>query len=105
MTKKNRIKPVQFLRSRAWKELRERVLERDEHRCVLCGSDKNLQVHHIFPRKFHKELQCDIDNLITLCTRHHWAQHEDAGCFQLAVFLMQSRQEQWKWILEHLKFT
>lgn len=42
MPKKKRSKPVPFIRSRAWRELRERVLERDEHRCVLCGSDKNL---------------------------------------------------------------
>ena len=40
--KKKRSKPVPFIRSKAWKELRERVLERDEHRCVLCGSNKNL---------------------------------------------------------------
>ncbi len=32
-------KPVPFLRSKAWRELREKSLERDGHRCVLCGSD------------------------------------------------------------------
>lgn len=32
-------KSVPFLRSKAWKELREKALERDGHKCVLCGSD------------------------------------------------------------------
>lgn len=66
-------KSVPFLRSKAWKELREKALERDGYKCVLCGSDQNLQVHHVFLRKFHKELQGDIDNLVSLCTRDHWA--------------------------------
>lgn len=33
-----RKKTVPFIRSKAWKELREEALERDGHRCVLCGS-------------------------------------------------------------------
>lgn len=33
------MKPESFLRSKAWRELREKALERDGHRCVLCGSD------------------------------------------------------------------
>lgn len=37
--KKKKSRSVPFLRSKAWKELREKALERDGHRCVLCGSD------------------------------------------------------------------
>lgn len=33
-----RKKTVPFIRSKAWKELREKALERDGHKCVLCGS-------------------------------------------------------------------
>lgn len=98
-----RRKTVPFIRSKAWKELREKALERDGRKCVLCGSDQNLQVHHIWPRKFHKNLQEDLDNLVVLCSRHHWRQHKDAGYLELAVYLMQNRPEQWKYVLKNLK--
>lgn len=38
MTAKKK-KSVPFLRSKEWKALREKALERDGHKCVLCGSD------------------------------------------------------------------
>jgi len=49
--------------------VRERVLERDGHRCYICGRTKNLHLHHIIPRSQggpHTE-----DNLITLCSGCH----------------------------------
>lgn len=98
-----RKKAVPFIRSKAWKQLREKALERDGHKCVLCGAQDRLQVHHIFPRKFHKELQGDIDNLVCLCTRHHWQQHRDAGYLELALWLMENRPEQWKYVLKNIK--
>lgn len=98
-----RRKTVPFIRSKEWKALREKALERDGHRCVLCGSQDRLQVHHIFPRKFHKNLQEDLDNLVVLCNRHHWRQHKDAGCFELALWLMENRPEQWSYVLKNIK--
>lgn len=100
---KRKKKTVPFIRSKAWKELREKALERDGHRCVLCGSDQNLQVHHVFPRKFHKDLQEDLDNLVVLCNRHHWRQHRDAGYLELALFLMENRPGQWAYVLKNIK--
>ena len=96
-------KPVPFLRSKAWKELREKALERDGRRCVLCGSDQNLNVHHIFPRKFHKDLQEDIENVAVVCAKCHFRIHKDAGYIQLAVFLMENCPDQWKWIKGRLR--
>lgn len=77
--KKKKNRPVPFLRSKTWKDLREKALERDEHKCVLCGSDQNLNVHHVFPRKLHKELREDIENLVCVCAKCHFRIHKDAG--------------------------
>lgn len=49
------------------KNLREEVFERDEYKCVRCGSDDHLQADHILPQS------CGgpnvIENLRTLCRR------------------------------------
>ncbi len=57
----------------AYKQLRQRVLERDSWRCQSCGGTERLQVHH-------KELRSHSgddseDNLITLCDRCHGLVH------------------------------
>lgn len=54
------------------------VLERDNHRCTMCGSDYRLQVHHKdeMGRNKPREVQNnDINNLITLCAKCHIKQH------------------------------
>lgn len=40
------------LRDPRWQKLRLKILERDNWKCRLCGTDaKNLQVHHVVYRK------------------------------------------------------
>jgi 5-methylcytosine-specific restriction endonuclease McrA len=57
--------------------LRLRVLERDGWRCQLCGSSKNLQVHHA---KSRSKLGDDVlQNLISLCATCHGKQHHNAS--------------------------
>ena len=59
-----------------YQTLRKRVLERDSWRCQLCGSQKDLHVHHLQPRG---RLGDDsLHNLITLCVGCHRRQH--TGC-------------------------
>jgi hypothetical protein len=65
-----------FYTSLEWKLARERALARDGRRCSvarLLGGDcsATLHVHHLKPRKEHPELELDVDNLITTCSRHH----------------------------------
>lgn len=46
-------------------------LERDSYCCQRCGSNKNLQVHHVLNYSSHKKLRTDVNNGITLCERCH----------------------------------
>ena len=53
-------------RSSQWPRVRNEYFQQNPQ-CVICGSVKSLQIHHILP--FHKfpELELDKRNLITLC--------------------------------------
>lgn len=64
----------QYLRSPEWKELRQKRIQRDNYQCVICGSAKNLDVHHI--SYIHMGESGEIDDLITLCRSCHQKIHE-----------------------------
>ena len=49
---------------------------RDGFKCVECGKETGLEVHHIKP-----EIE-ELDNLITLCHSCHKKRHNMAGCFK-----------------------
>ena len=64
-----------------WKSKRKEIIERDNHRCIICSSKKGLQVHHrqyhfIYATKKFK-VPWDYDNslLITLCSKCHSRGH------------------------------
>jgi hypothetical protein len=44
------------------------------NKCAVCGTDKNLEVHHIVPVHVDVSLAVDPENFITLCD---WRNH---GC-------------------------
>lgn len=52
-----------------WTETREEIRQRDGYRCVLCGSTKRVEVHHLRKHKGHQEH--NPVRLITLCARCH----------------------------------
>lgn len=54
-----------------WNALRDRVIARDDARCLLCGGSTYLQVHHIVPVTVDHERGLDIANLATLCKTCH----------------------------------
>ena len=68
------------LSSAEWQSVARRVRMRDGHRCRLCGSTVNLEVHHLT----YYVNGCSIvghesehmDKLITLCGECHAAQHD-----------------------------
>ena len=60
-----------FYATRAWKELRYKVLIKNGQRCQCCGASAiqgaSLHVDHIKPRSFYPELALDESNLQILC--------------------------------------
>jgi hypothetical protein len=57
-----------------WEERRKVCKQRDKFFCCLCGEKQRLHVHHVIPKgKFYKGSH-SLQNLITLCQRHHSAQ-------------------------------
>ena len=58
----------EYIRSTAWKRLRNTVLVRDRNICQVCFSRLATQVHHkTYKRIFHEK----PEDLISVCTRCH----------------------------------
>lgn len=53
-----------------WEEIRDKVLIRDNYKCVVCGKPAT-QVHHIHLRSKRKDLLYEMNNLVSLCDKHH----------------------------------
>ncbi len=57
-----------------WKLKRKYILDRDEHRCALCGKTRHLHVHH---KKYSEGNAWEVPDewLVTLCESCHAEQH------------------------------
>ena len=68
-----------FYSSKAWREKRKEILERDNHACVICSELYRItmaqDVHHILNLRENYDLRLDNDNLISLCSDHHKMVH------------------------------
>ena len=62
-----------YLQSDKWKALRENTLDRDNHKCRICGKTIGLDVHHINGQNRFNESPAD---LMTLCRKCHDIIHE-----------------------------
>jgi 5-methylcytosine-specific restriction endonuclease McrA len=72
----NRVRPRRprlRLDPEAYEQLRKQILRRDGWRCQVCGSGRNLQVHHKLRRSQNGD--DDDSNLITLCAGCHMNLH------------------------------
>ena len=61
---------------RAWRKVKQLANDRDGHLCELCLGEgvicmEGLETHHIVPIAEAPELAFAVDNLVTLCRRHH----------------------------------
>jgi hypothetical protein len=70
-----------LLFDKRWKEKRAIILNRDINRCINCGNDENLEVHHrqyhyiISLKKFKAPWEYSEKMLITLCNTCHQRGH------------------------------
>lgn len=80
-TLKTRIKPIAKKRVFVSKETYNKVYERDNGMCRLCGS-KNVHLHHIVYRSESKALINEPSNCILLCEEHHRLVHSNKRKYQ-----------------------
>lgn len=59
-----------------YKQWRNKVIERDKV-CMMCGSDKNLEAHHIKRFSDYPLLRTSLDNGMTLCKKCHKKIHKE----------------------------
>lgn len=72
-----------YIRSDQWAKLRKRAIFRDGFKCRVCPSQKALQVHHVaYPSKWDDD---NLDNLITLCPKHHRYRHDIGRAVHISV--------------------
>lgn len=63
-------------------ETYNKVMQRDNYRCRLCGTSLNLHLHHIIYRSEDKSKINDENNLIMLCAEHHRLVHSNKHYWQ-----------------------
>ena len=68
-----------YLKSGAWKEVREKALIRDGYRCKTpgCGR-KAVEVHHKYYRYVGREWE-QMSCLVSICKQHHDREHGKFG--------------------------
>jgi hypothetical protein len=54
-----------------YQRFRKAVLDRDGHKCMICGDTEKLCVHHLIPFSKSDTLALDPGNGQTLCEEHH----------------------------------
>lgn len=59
----------------AW---RRQVLERDNHRCILCESTIDVEAHHLYSFTNYEDLRYLSENGVALCKTHH---RQEIGSF------------------------
>jgi len=61
-------------------ELRQMVLERDNYKCIKCGSDNSLHCHHLEGIRWNPLESADMDGCITVCKDCHKKIHQKESC-------------------------
>ena len=58
-----------YILSSAWQRKADRARERANHTCTLCGSEENLEIHHLSYRRMGWEFPADLQCLCRECHR------------------------------------
>ena len=62
-----------------YNEAMDQAMKRDNYTCQITGKKGNVVVHHLNSYNTHKELACDLDNLISLYVDFHKLYHDTCG--------------------------
>jgi len=60
-----------------WKRKRMTILRRDGYKCTVCGSKKELSVHHTYYKTGKRPWQYPNQSLLTLCQDCHHKFHTE----------------------------
>lgn len=66
--------------------LASKVLSRDNYKCISCGSETDLHIHHVDHSGGAKTPNNDLDNLVTLCKCCHSNLHGNKRTLDSVVF-------------------
>lgn len=69
------INEINYRETDEYKLWHKEVLKRDNYQCQICGSNKELHVHHLDSFSKYPEFRYVVDNGITLCFKHHDIQY------------------------------
>jgi hypothetical protein len=61
------------LPNRSFSTTRRAALYYYGHKCAICGTDENLEVHH---KNYDRKGREKFDDLVILCRKHHLIQHK-----------------------------
>lgn len=72
-----------FYKTKTWEKVRENALRRDKYLCQECGRPAEV-VHHIIHLTEENvndpEISLNLDNLKSLCSECHFAEHRGEHC-------------------------
>lgn len=67
----------QRLGTAAWQRAKKETLERDGHKCRICGNaNRKLHVHHLLNRIGSEDHDHNLENLVVLCSTCHGKMHD-----------------------------
>ena len=70
LQKNTELKKQNEVSKNKWEDVRDKALKRDNGKCIVCGKPAT-QVHHIHLRSERKDLVYELNNLCSLCSKHH----------------------------------
>jgi 5-methylcytosine-specific restriction endonuclease McrA len=65
---------IEYLKSDKWKNLRLKILERDNNLCQKCKTNQACHVHHLTYERLGRE---NLEDLISICLDCHTQEHPD----------------------------
>ena len=65
----------QYLNSPEWKTKRQHMLKQTHYTCQMCGTQRNLHIHHISYKNLYREPDSDLAVVCANCHSHLHAVH------------------------------